>query len=388
MTTICAVIPAFNSELYIEQTINSLLNQTRPLDKIIIVDDCSQDSTVQVVNKMIKKNKKLKLIQLEENFGAAHARNVGVEQSNCEWILFMDSDDIAHPTLVEELETYLDDLNKKSNEKEYFLVHPNYRHIDENGVVVDELQFGRQYKKEEALGFLLLRNTIATTSGVLVSRELFQRVGGFNTNYRYSEDWDLWLRISEHSGIAHIDKYLVDIRRHSNNLSASLSKMHEHEIKVLSSYSLEKMRDAIFRRSLSYTQNACDYVALLFRLEKWQEGYRILIKLEDDKDNEMVSFLKGIYFLKMKDLLEAERSFINVINISPNDGASLNNLGAINLINGKIKDGKMFLLKAIELYPNYLDANYNLRAKPPYTWETVKFTWRRLRPKLISYNQQ
>ncbi|MEK4951406.1 glycosyltransferase [Bacillus sp. FSL W8-1127] len=225
MTSICAVIPSFNSELYIEQTINSLLNQTRPLDKIIIVDDCSQDSTVQVVNKMIKKNKKLKLIQLEENFGAAHARNVGVEQSNCEWILFMDSDDIAHPTLVEELETYLDDLNKKSNEKEYFLVHPNYRHIDENGVVVDELQFGRQYKKEEALGFLLLRNTIATTSGVLASRELLRRVGGFNTNYRYSEDWDLWLRISEHSGIAHIDKYLVDIRRHSNNLSASLSKM-------------------------------------------------------------------------------------------------------------------------------------------------------------------
>ncbi|MEK4951405.1 hypothetical protein NST12_13890 [Bacillus sp. FSL W8-1127] len=148
------------------------------------------------------------------------------------------------------------------------------------------------------------------------------------------------------------------------------------------------MRDAIFRRSLSYTQNACDYVSLLFRLEKWQEGYRILIKLEDDKDNEMISFLKGIYFLKMKDLLEAERSFINVINISPNDGASLNNLGAINLINGKIKDGKMFLLKAIELYPNYFDANYNLQMKAPYTLESVRFTWRKLRSKLISYSQQ
>ncbi|MGG1481158.1 glycosyltransferase [Bacillus smithii] len=388
MTSICAVIPSFNSELYIEQTIYSLLNQTRPLDKIIIVDDCSQDSTVQVVNKMIKKNKKLKLIQFEGNFGAAHARNVGVEQSNCEWILFMDSDDIAHPTLVEELETYLDDLNKKINEKEYFLVHPNYRHIDENGVVVDELQFGRQYKKEEALGFLLLRNTIATSSGVLVSRELFQRVGGFNTNYRYSEDWDLWLRISEHSGIAHLNKYLVDVRRHSNNLSASLSKMHEHEMKVLSSYSLEKIREAIFRRSLSYSQNICDYVSLLFRLEKWQEGYRILIKLEDDKDNEMVLFLKGIYFLKTKDLLEAEHSFINVINISPNDGASLNNLGAINLIKGRVEEGKRFLLEAVELYPNYIDANYNLQIKAPYTWESVRFTWRKLRSKLISYSQQ
>lgn len=391
MTTICAVIPAFNAEAYIEETVNSLLNQTRTLDRIVIVDDCSQDSTVQTVKRMIKRNKSIELVQLEQNYGAAYARNVGVECSFEDWILFMDSDDIAHPALVAELINYLEHLNEEEDE-EYLLAHPNYRHVDKNGTVVDELNFGRQYKKEEALGYLLLRNTIATSSGILVDRALFQKVGGFNVEYRYSEDWDLWLRLSEYSGIAHLDKHLIDIRRHSDNLSASMSKMHEYEMKILQSYPLEKIKEAVFRRTrLTYIQNVCDYVSLLFRLEKWQDGYEMLQQLEDDghgKEQEMVNFLKGIYFLKTGDFSQAETNFQCIININPYDGAALNNLGALSLLKGKWKEGRRYLLKALELYPNYFDASYNLRAEPPYDWQALRFTWRKLRPKLISYSQE
>ncbi|AGE23692.1 glycosyl transferase group 2 [Geobacillus sp. GHH01] len=389
MTAICAVVPSFNSELHIEQTVASLLNQTKPLHKIVIVDDGSQDGTLEVINRMMRENKNIELIQLKQNSGPSYARNIGVEHADSDWILFMDSDDIAHPLLIEELQAHLERLNRTGDQPEYFLAHPNYRHIDEHGKVIDELNYGRPYRKEEALGFLLLRNTIAT-SGILVNRELFRKVGGFNTEYRYAEDWDLWLRMSEHSGIAHINKHLVDIRRHSHNLSASMSTMHEYEKKVLLSYSLKKIKEAIFRRTkLSPTQNMCDYVSILFRLDKWEEGYTIIQELkDDDRNDEQVLFLEGIYFLKTESAIEAEKRFAEILNVNQCDGASLNNLGAVKLIRGKVEEGRNLLLRALELYPNYLDASYNLQANPPYTWKSLKFTWRKLRSKLISYNRQ
>lgn len=386
--SITAVIPTYNSEDYIEETIASLLHQTLSVDQIIVVDDGSSDSTITKIKQMKKKFPMITLIQLNENTGAANARNVGVEHAKSEWILFMDSDDIAHPTLAESLLSHLARLNNKSNESEiYQLAHSNYRHMNEQGKIIDELHYGQQYNSEEALGYLLVRNTIATTSGVLIKRDAFQNIGGFQRKYHYSQDWDLWLRMSENSGIAHVEETLVDIRRHSNNLSGNLRDMLGNERDILETFTNEEIRQAIFRRSLPKVNNICDYTSILYRLDRWEQGYQQLLTLNKNDYEDQVDFLKGLYFIKGEQWSEAEGCFIRVLKGQPNDGASLNNLGAIKLLNGHNEEGFDLLRKAIALFPNYLDANYNRQQTNPTTIENLKFTWRRLRPKLISYKE-
>ena len=94
--SIDVLITTFNSEKYIKETINSVLNQTYKNYKIIIVDDCSTDKTFDICKKYAKKYKnKIKLYKLKKNSSsAAIPRNFGIKKCKSEYIAFLDSDDI------------------------------------------------------------------------------------------------------------------------------------------------------------------------------------------------------------------------------------------------------------------------------------------------------
>ena len=90
---ISVVIPAYNREKTIQNTLESVLRQTYLPQEIIVVDDCSTDHTVEVVKKMKKQSKLIRLICLYRNKGAQAARNVGIKVAKGNWIAFLDSDD-------------------------------------------------------------------------------------------------------------------------------------------------------------------------------------------------------------------------------------------------------------------------------------------------------
>ena len=119
---ISIIVPVFNSEKYIENTFNSIKNQTIGFDKLelIFVDDCSTDNTKNILKNYANSYVNVKSLFLDENSGfGGKPRNIGIENASAEYIMFLDSDDIFYPDACEFL------YNKISTEK-LELVSGNY----------------------------------------------------------------------------------------------------------------------------------------------------------------------------------------------------------------------------------------------------------------------
>ncbi|OSB14031.1 glycosyltransferase [Clostridium botulinum] len=385
---VSVVIPCYNCKKYIKQTVKTLLNQTVLPKEIILIDDNSSDNTIEALEEIQFTNKEIvRVFNLKENKGPSFSRNYGVDKSTGDYIVFMDSDDLASPYLIEKSLKNLKNMNKENDEK-WILSYTSYVQIDENDNIISDTIKGIQVEPEEILGYEFVRNTIITTSGVIIYKSTFLKAGKFNKNLSYSEDWDLWLKVAALGGFSYVDEPLIKVRRRENSLSSNLRNMKEGERTVLNQYSLDFIEKAVNKRNLPQYVNICDFVSILFRLDYWEEGFEKLKCLLDNSDYYNVYFLLGLYYVKKHNINLALENFNKTINVKEDHGATLNNLGAIYCLLGQVDQGERFLKKALELFPNYLDAMHNINLvinESRITYENVKFTWRELRNKLINY---
>ncbi len=381
------VIPCYNCEKYIKQTIKTILKQTVLPKEIILINDNSSDDTIKVLEEIQRSNKEIvKVFNLIENRGPAFARNYGVGKSRGGYILFMDSDDLASPYLIERSLTKLKAMNEEIYDK-WILSYTSYIQIDENDNIISDTIRGIQVDPEEILGYEFLRNYIST-SGVMVKKHYFYKAGKFNEKLSHSEDWDLWLRIAALGGFSYVNEPLVKVRRRENSLSSNLKNMKDGEKTVLNQYSLDFIEEAVNKRKVASCINACGFISILFKLNYWEEGFKRLKDLEKNSNYYNIYFLLGLYYAKNQNLDLALENFNKTINLKKDHGAALNNLGAAYCLLGQIDQGKKFLSKALEMFPNYLDAMYNLNLvinKSNIIYDNINFTWRELRNILINY---
>lgn len=385
---VSVIIPCYNSEGFLEKTVKSILNQSYTSLEIILVDDNSSDNTYKTMERLNFNNSNIKIYKFDENRGAAYARNFGGEKARGNYILFMDADDIASPYLLEKSINRLEEINNEH--EKYNLCYTAYIQIDEKDNVIGNTISGIQVFPEETLGYELVRNSIITTSGVLINKDTFLKSGKFNDKLTYSEDWDLWLRVAKISGFAYVDEPLIKVRRHENNLSSKLDNMKKGEKDVLHKYSLDYIEKAISKRKLPDYKNTCDFVSILFRLNYWEKGLEKLTLLIDKTSYYNVNFLLGLYYIKNNNYKLALDNFNKTIKLKKDHGAALNNAGAIYCSFSEVKKGKTYLETALSLYPNYLDAVHNLNLitnKPCILSKEIKFTWRELRESLLKYER-
>lgn len=133
--TLSVIMPAYNSKDYIEEAVNSVLNQTFQDFELIIIDDASTDSTVKIIKKFQKKNPdKIKLIQVKNNLncGGDKCANEGLKVATGKYIARMDADDVA------ELSRFEKQINFLKDNPKIFLVGSNADVIDRNGNVIGE----------------------------------------------------------------------------------------------------------------------------------------------------------------------------------------------------------------------------------------------------------
>lgn len=189
MQTYSVVVPAYNAESTISACISSIISQTyKPLE-VIIVDDHSFDNTRDAVlahkAQFDLLNIKLFYIELDKNSGPSRARNTGLKLSAGDYIAFLDSDDIWDP-------------NKLHIVNQAIILHrPGLIfHGYSDKEITTEIQSFSYYEiKYFSIYQLLFKNPIQTSCAVLARSELKY----FNESMKYSEDYDLWIRISEAS---------------------------------------------------------------------------------------------------------------------------------------------------------------------------------------------
>ncbi|MCF7834034.1 MAG: glycosyltransferase [Candidatus Pacebacteria bacterium] len=215
-----AIIPAYNGARFILQALDSVVNQTLPPNKIIVVDDGSTDNTNKIVSNYAKNSKiEIKIVQ-KENGGLSSARNAGIKESNAYFIGFLDADDVWTPEKLSEQIKIFEDTEFGN----LGLVYCDYFIIDKNGNVnKKEKKIPlNQGIRGSAFPFLLVGNKVLSSgSGVLIKKEVFNTVGYFDESLKYAEDWDMWLRISQKYEIDYSVKRLVKIRRHDENMTKS-----------------------------------------------------------------------------------------------------------------------------------------------------------------------
>ncbi|MFC5988220.1 glycosyltransferase [Marinicrinis lubricantis] len=384
--TFSAVVPMYNAELYIQETLESLCSQTYPLEEIIVVDDACQDQSAQIVAKWMEQTSiPIKVIRNDRNRGVSYSRNKGFGEASGQWILLLDADDVVDQTLVE---THVQLL--ATNEATHaVLCHSAYRQIDEHGNLLPGITQFKQVGPHEILGYEFVRNHVYL-SGTSVHRQTAIEAGLFDLELSHSEDWDLWLRLAQRGGFLYINEPLFTVRRHSSNASSHIKSMLDGERRVLQKYRLEFIKEAIHRRDLPIVINAADYVSVLYRLDQYEEGHHYLKQLiAEGHSSASLYFFHGLYFVICKQFRQAATSFREALKQDKHHGAARNNLAAAWGCMGHKEEAIQLLQEVLSDIPNYMDANHNLtqiQSNPHVTSSDLKWTWRELRPVLLQYS--
>ena len=128
MAFFTVIIPLYNKESYVENTINSILNQTFTNYEVLIVNDCSTDDSVAKVKPFL--SEKIKLIAHSENKGLSATRNTGIQNANSDYITFLDADDLWKPTFLETIHQLITDFPEAK------IFGTNYEEVYKNKIVV------------------------------------------------------------------------------------------------------------------------------------------------------------------------------------------------------------------------------------------------------------
>lgn len=178
MPKISVIIPCFNSEKYIAETLDSVLAQTFSDWQAICVNDGSTDKTREILEKYVKKDGRIKVFT-QKNQGVVVARNNAAEKAQGDYLFFLDSDDLIEKTMLEK--TYNAIIKSKSD-----IITTRAKMFD---VKNDELKLFRPTKRNMAFCNCL-------TNSALLKKSLFEKSGGYDENFdKGLEDYDFWLNL-------------------------------------------------------------------------------------------------------------------------------------------------------------------------------------------------
>jgi len=206
MPAVSVIIPAYNSERYIQETLDSVLAQTWKDLEVVVVDDGSTDSTCEIVRAC---GEPVRLVE-QANAGPSPARNHGIREARGEFVAFVDSDDLWTPDKLERQMALFDGEGKVG------LVYCRGQRIDGEG---NRLPTTPMEKPVGDVFLPLLYRNHCPTSGVVVRKACLDRCGVFPEDMVWAEDWHLWLRIARHYAFQAVQEPLVLHRMHGSALT-------------------------------------------------------------------------------------------------------------------------------------------------------------------------
>lgn len=219
---ISIVIPVFNGEKTIEETIQSITNQTFDDFEIIVINDGSTDSTLDIISSL---NEPRLNIFSYTNAGLSAARNRGIAKAKGEYISFIDADDMWTDNKLEE---QLKALQKNSQAS---VAYSWTNWIDENGNFLRP--GGHINANGDVFLQLLKRDFIESGSNVIVKTKALATVGNFDDSINAVADWDMWLRLAESYQFVCVPIPQILYRVSVNSMSSNVWKMEKESLQVI-----------------------------------------------------------------------------------------------------------------------------------------------------------
>ncbi|MBR2840591.1 MAG: glycosyltransferase family 2 protein [Bacilli bacterium] len=210
---ISIITPVYNCENFIEQTIKTVLNQTYTNWEMLLVDDCSPDSSAEIIKKYSKKDKRIKYFKLEENSGAASARNRALKESKGRFIAYLDADDLWSNDKLEKQIKFMIENN-------YAFTCTDYEKIDEKGNSLKIVKIPKKVNYN-----LFLRNTIIQTVGVMIDTKITGKDVLIMPDIRRRQDAATWCQLLKSGYDCYeVPEVLSYYRVVSNSLSSNKFK--------------------------------------------------------------------------------------------------------------------------------------------------------------------
>lgn len=229
MTTISVIIPAYNAQRTILETIESVRQQTFQDIEIIVINDGSTDQTSSIINSIYDSR-----IQFYDypNGGPSIARNRGITHANGKYISFIDADDLWTPDKLEKQLAALKTNQKAGVAYSWVAVMPEKKDVSDS----EELSLFSGNKATfmgDVYSELLLENFIGNGSNILARDEAIAFVGEFDPNLQPSEDWDYYIRLAAKYHFALVPEHQILYRKTEGTLSTNVSVMETSGLKVI-----------------------------------------------------------------------------------------------------------------------------------------------------------
>lgn len=204
------IVPVYNAGKFILDTIETVKKQTYQNWELILVDDKSSDDSMKIIKKNVKSDKRIKIIELKNNSGAAYARNIGIDYSNGEYLCFLDADDLWDEC---KLQKQVEFIKMKNAE----FIYSSYEFADENGI-----PNGKVVVVPKEIDYKgALKNTTIWTCTVMFNMNLLSKDDIKMPNV-YSEDTACWWKVLKKIKCAFgMQDVLAYYRRSAGTLSSN-----------------------------------------------------------------------------------------------------------------------------------------------------------------------
>lgn len=278
---ISVVIPTYNGERYLAQTVGSVRAQTFADWELIVVDDGSKDGTPALAHTLASQDSRIRLVW-QANGGIANARNRGLAEADpaSEYIAYLDHDDLWRPNALGALlaaarslpsgvgahgvATVIDALSETYNPSD---LSADMRQIEQKSrhrrEIVGRRVVALSPDQPTTFGVEAYWHPIYTVGQALIRKSALRALGGFDPQTVPCDDWDLWLRLTLAGSFAYTDSVVVGWRFHADNTSGQRDKMvAAQEIvcrKILCLPDLSAAQQALARRCLLGSHHFRDY---------------------------------------------------------------------------------------------------------------------------------
>lgn len=212
---VTVLMSVFNAGSYLDAAIWSIRNQSFSNFEFLIINDGSTDGSGDILERHALNDPRLRVIS-QENRGLIAALNRGIDEARSALIARMDADDIALQDRLAKQVAYM------QREPCVGLLGGHIRLMDADGATGAMIRF--PVGDAEIAHHMLYGSPVAHPTAMM-RRNLVQSLGGYRAFYQHCEDYDLWLRISEHARIANVDECLLNYRRHAASVSSTYSNI-------------------------------------------------------------------------------------------------------------------------------------------------------------------